>query len=116
MNSSLTDFQRKCADGLAALIQAKGGRLIEVSTSGVRENYIEVKFILTNASQVVAWIYEDECMLTARDGSYHFEKPDFDSQEQMQASFLGLVSSLFEGKDSSPASDRWVGLFRGRKL
>ena len=116
MNSSLTDFQKTCADGLAALIQANGGRLIEIRTSGVMENYIEVDFTLTNASPVTAWIYEDECMLTASDGSYHFEKPDFNSQEQMQASFLGLVASLFESKDSYSGSDRWIGLFRGRKL
>lgn len=113
---SPTGFQKKCVAGLTNLILTNGGELVGTETSGVRETYMEVKFTLPDASHAVAWIYEDECMLTARGGSYHFEKPDFGSPEEMQVSFLDLVSSVLRGENPRSKGSHWIGLFRGREL
>jgi hypothetical protein len=113
---SPTDFQKKCVAGLTNLVLTKGGELVGTETSGVRETCIEVKFILLDTSHAAAWIYEDECMLVARGDSYHFEKPDFESPEEMQESFLELVSSVLRGEYPRSKSSHWIGLFRGREL
>lgn len=113
---SPTDFQKNCMAGLANLVLKNGGELVGIEESGVRETYMEVKFILPDASNAAAWIYEDECMLTVRGDSYHFEKPDFGSPEEMQESFLELVSSVFRGEDPRSKGGDWIGLFRGREL
>lgn len=111
-----TNFQEKCVAGLTNLILANGGEVVGTEKFGVRETYMEVKFILSDATHAAAWIYEDEYMLTAKDDSYHFERPDFGSLAEMHDSFLELVSSVLRGEDPHSKGSHWMGLFRGRKL
>ena len=113
---SPTEFQRQCLEGLINLISKSRGELISADRSGVTEAFIEVIFDLQDASRVTAWIYEDECMLTVADKSYHFEKQDFEMADAMLGSFLDLVSSLFRGEEPNLHGSRWIGLFRGRRL
>lgn len=113
---SLTNFQRKCLSGLVNLISANGGKLVDTEILGIKEIYIKVEFALLDTLHATAWIYEDECALDTKDDTYHFEKPDFDNLEELEISFLDLVSSLLRREEPRFKGSNWISLFRCGKL
>ena len=90
----LTDFQIKCEKQLAAVLQQLGERIINRRIDGQSERFI-VGDIL--GRDITFWIYTDGADFRAPHKHPTFEKPDFDSLNELGAEFTrALVKAAQE--------------------
>ena len=113
---ALTPFQRACADELLYLAAEQRATVDQAETAGKKETYAVFNLTAANGSVVKAWVYPEECMLTAGERSFYFEKPDFDAAADLRSAFIAVASDLLQGKEPQRLSSSRVNLFRGGPL
>jgi hypothetical protein len=113
---ALAPFQRACANELLSLAAEQQATVDQEEPAGQKETYLVVNVTAANGLVVKAWIYPDECMLTADGRSFYFEKPDFQAAADLRSAFIAVASDLLQGKEPQHLNSSRFNLFRGRPL
>jgi hypothetical protein len=84
----LTDFQIRCEQGLSNALQQVGRSIAGRMLDGQTET-----FITGNVSglDLQFWIYEDGADFKSSRDSRHFERPDFDSLDELAVAFTASI-------------------------
>ena len=86
---SLSKFQELCEYRLNELLSSNGKRLEDRKLDGEKEIYITGKI---SGSDIQVWIYEDEALFYGGGLDCRFEKPDYDSGEDLIDAFISQLS------------------------
>ncbi|MDR2790131.1 MAG: hypothetical protein LBB59_04080 [Campylobacteraceae bacterium] len=94
--SNLSDFQKKCFDELDNIASKNNLIIKNCHADGISETYLVME-VLCGDTCAKIWIYTDECEFSYNRASYHFEKYDFDSADELINSFIQCVLSAIKG-------------------
>jgi hypothetical protein len=114
--SNLSDFQEQCFDALNSVISKNNLIIKDCYTDGISETYLVVEILSNNNLFFKAYIYVDECMFSCDEIPYYFEKYDFDSTNELIASFVETILSIIKGINPTQKRTSRINLFRGKKI
>jgi len=85
MERELTKFQTECEKRLTAALAQVGRSLADRRVAGISETYITGS---VQCRDITFWIYEDGADFKARDRHPTFERPDYDSLDDLADAFI----------------------------
>jgi hypothetical protein len=89
----LTDFQVQCEKRLISALCKIGLSIAGRSLDGEMKTYITNTVSGTN---VTFWIYEDGADIKSPNGNPVFEKPDYDSLDELGKAFVNSIMNSIE--------------------
>ena len=84
----LTNFQICCEQRLSDALQQVGRAIAGRILDGQSETYVTGG---VSGSDLQFWIYEDGADFKSSRGSGHFERPDFDSPDDLAVAFTASI-------------------------
>jgi hypothetical protein len=85
MERELTKFQTYCEQRLVSRLAKAGKRIANRRLDGVSETYITRNI---EGSDITFWIYREMADFATRNGGRVFEKPDYDSSDELAEEFI----------------------------
>jgi hypothetical protein len=91
MVRELTNFQTECEKGLIAALAKAGKRIENRRLDGVAETFITGNI---EGHDITFWIYEDGADFHAGKRHRLFERPDYDSLDELAADFITKLTEV----------------------
>ena len=88
---NLSQFQIKCENQLQNLLNNHQQEIIDRTIEGENERYVKGRI---SGSNFWFFIYVDEAGIQGASLDLRFERPDYDSLEDLSEAFLSAVSKL----------------------
>ncbi|MGO8929132.1 MAG: hypothetical protein ACLQU3_19870 [Limisphaerales bacterium] len=91
MERELTKFQTQCEERLTSALARIGRRVADRRLDGQSETYIEGSI---KGRDITFWIYEDGADFHAGKRHRLFERPDYDSLDDLAADFVAKLTEV----------------------
>ena len=88
MKPELTSFQTECEKRLATSLEGVGKQLANRRVDGISETYITANI---KDQDITFWIYADGADFQSPHGHQVFERPDYDSLDDLAEKFIGAL-------------------------